>query len=415
MNRITTDTAVQDLFGTGRDGFTDGDAGTGVATTRLNAAFFNTVQEEIARCVEGDGETLAADEYTQLDDAVQRAATRSVQGLDRFRILRGLTFELTDGSRVVLFDAGEYTFEGRRYVITDAKLIAADCDFFTCPVSQDTYFFMAPEDPDAPSTPPARDTIYVEQISVANGAAAPATPVGTALFAMIVTDATEATDVTYFDRGPALSYNGGGITVRAPQPTSGSGAVPSVLSAAVVPLFGQTAPFEGEDLGSLDTPNVARPTNRSFFNTVHSRRRRLRSEIDTTHPFAMVEDFTFFGTSVGGGVGAAALSVQGQTLDQANYPDGTVVRMVAHVVATDATDPTDSYSATVYGHAAIDAGVWASVTSTVVNETSGGEAISQADFAVVGGVLQLSLTGHSTDDLRWFGEIKLVILGPVTP
>lgn len=54
MQRIDTATAVQDLFGAGKHGFGD----TPPNQTQLDAAFFNNVQEEIARVIENAGGAL---------------------------------------------------------------------------------------------------------------------------------------------------------------------------------------------------------------------------------------------------------------------------------------------------------------------------------------------------------------------
>jgi hypothetical protein len=60
MKRIQTSTAVPDMFGPGKSGFTDGDASVGVPATDLNAAFFNQLQESIVRVQEEVG--LAEDD-----------------------------------------------------------------------------------------------------------------------------------------------------------------------------------------------------------------------------------------------------------------------------------------------------------------------------------------------------------------
>jgi hypothetical protein len=70
MQRIDTPTAAQDLFGPGKPGFTDGSIPGGVPTTRLNAAWFNAAQEEIARVIEAAGLVLDPGDYTQLLQAI---------------------------------------------------------------------------------------------------------------------------------------------------------------------------------------------------------------------------------------------------------------------------------------------------------------------------------------------------------
>lgn len=56
MKRIDGEFAVADLFGTGKPGFGDGNPLTAVRATRLNAKFFNGVQESLIRVQEAAGQ-----------------------------------------------------------------------------------------------------------------------------------------------------------------------------------------------------------------------------------------------------------------------------------------------------------------------------------------------------------------------
>lgn len=415
MRRIESPTAQIDKFGTGKNGFTDGDALSGIPPTQLRGSWFDSAQEEIARAVEGSGNDLSPANNFQLDDTVQGAATRSLQGTDLFRVLRGLTFTLTGGSLTVTLDDGEITVDGRRYVVTDAKLAAGSFDSWALTASRDTYFYIAPEDPGALASPPDRTTIYLERVETANGAGAPATPAGTSLFAMVASDGTEATDVTYYNRGPAIVATGGGICARPPTPIAGTGVPNPAGCVDVVPQIGHQGVFAGENLGSLDHPSASRPTNLSFFNGVHSRRRRLRTSVDASAPMALVDEYTFHSSTAAGGTTHVALTANDLTLDDANFSDATVVRANVTIVAMDETDPTDCYSATLSGHAHLDGGAWTVVSSTVLDDDVGGEAIVAAAFENNAGVLSLALTGHSTDALRWFAKVEIVMTGPAAP
>lgn len=71
MQRITTSTRAVDLFGPGKDGFKDGNLGLGISATQLNAALFNSIQEEICNVIEAAGISLDVDTRTQLVKAIQ--------------------------------------------------------------------------------------------------------------------------------------------------------------------------------------------------------------------------------------------------------------------------------------------------------------------------------------------------------
>lgn len=66
MQRISTLTRAQDLFGAGKDGFVNGNPALAIASTDLNADWFNSMQEEVANAVEGSGQTLDVGNRSQL-------------------------------------------------------------------------------------------------------------------------------------------------------------------------------------------------------------------------------------------------------------------------------------------------------------------------------------------------------------
>lgn len=71
MKRIDTATAVADLFGTGKSGFTDGNPLVPTPATQLSAAFFNLLQEELCRVIEAGGGVLDGAKYDQLLTALR--------------------------------------------------------------------------------------------------------------------------------------------------------------------------------------------------------------------------------------------------------------------------------------------------------------------------------------------------------
>ena len=70
MQRINTSSAAANLFGAGKSGFQDGNPATATAATFFNAAWCNSVQEEIASVIESVGTTLNSASYTQLLTAI---------------------------------------------------------------------------------------------------------------------------------------------------------------------------------------------------------------------------------------------------------------------------------------------------------------------------------------------------------
>lgn len=71
MHRIDTPTAQKDKFGAGKNGYTDGNPQVGTPATDLNAAMFDSIQEEICSVVENTGIALNAGDNTQLLTAIE--------------------------------------------------------------------------------------------------------------------------------------------------------------------------------------------------------------------------------------------------------------------------------------------------------------------------------------------------------
>lgn len=70
MHRIDTPTAQVDKFGTGKNGFTNGDPSTGRRATDLNSDMWDAVQEEICNTIEKSGITLDKTQHDQLYKAI---------------------------------------------------------------------------------------------------------------------------------------------------------------------------------------------------------------------------------------------------------------------------------------------------------------------------------------------------------
>lgn len=75
MHRIDTPTAQKDKWGAGKNGYTDGDPTTGVKATALNAAIFDSLQEEICNAIEKSGMVLDPNDNTQLYKVLSAIST----------------------------------------------------------------------------------------------------------------------------------------------------------------------------------------------------------------------------------------------------------------------------------------------------------------------------------------------------
>lgn len=78
MHRIDTPTAQVDKFGAGKNGFTNGDPGTGHRATDLNSDMWDAVQEEICNAIEKSGLALNKDQHDQLYQAIVKIITSKI-------------------------------------------------------------------------------------------------------------------------------------------------------------------------------------------------------------------------------------------------------------------------------------------------------------------------------------------------
>lgn len=393
MKRIDTSTVEVDKHGTGRDGFTNGDPGVPTPATQLDETWFDHTQEELCRAVENDGATLDDDNFNQLDDAIQHAAVRGVcADPTADYILRGLTFTVNGASLSIALAAGEFVQNGRRYVITAAKLAASGDDTHTLTASRDTYFYIARDNPG--SIAPSQETVHVEQSAVANGASAPSTPAGTLLFAMVVSDGTGSTFVTYFNRGPSI-VDEGGATIRL-RPALGVGAArPALLRGE-----GQT----------IDIGVHAGESNDGYWRDIHVERTHIRTTASSLQSYLDNFEFTAIAATSAGG------STDVNLLDAASYPDGSAAHVEVRIVGIDPSDPTDGYSARIECHVHQDGGTtWtldgSGGTPSFVDGNGAIAAGVAVAFNVSGSQLRLGITGHGTDAMRWALAVRVLISG----
>lgn len=79
MHRIDTPTAQKDKFGAGKNGYTDGNPQVGTPATDLNAAMFDSMQEEICAVIEAAGIPLDPNNNAQLLAAFQSIIVNNAQ------------------------------------------------------------------------------------------------------------------------------------------------------------------------------------------------------------------------------------------------------------------------------------------------------------------------------------------------
>ncbi|HGH6718284.1 TPA: phage tail protein [Neisseria meningitidis] len=129
MQRISTSSAVADLFGSGKAGFRNGDLPRGVLPTAFNAEWCNHVQEEICNVIEGAGVALNPDKRDQLlaalkklideqSDAVKTTANQEIAGDKTFTGLTTLKKGAIVADSVGDFNANQYLQIGANNVNT---------------------------------------------------------------------------------------------------------------------------------------------------------------------------------------------------------------------------------------------------------------------------------------------------------
>ncbi|MDZ7920768.1 hypothetical protein [Rhodoferax sp.] len=144
MKRIDTPTKQVDLFGAGKHGFRDGDNNAGISPTKLDAAWFNDLQEEMMNIIEGAGLTPTAGVRTQVYQAIQvmiATATQDYKTSVRFTttaniVLNGLGTQaggdwagaLTSNDRILVKDQTVGTQNGWYAAAAGAWVRTTDAD-----------------------------------------------------------------------------------------------------------------------------------------------------------------------------------------------------------------------------------------------------------------------------------------------
>jgi hypothetical protein len=104
MQRITAANRVADLFGAGKDGFTDGSPTGGIPATFLNALWFNQMQEEVANAIEATGQVLSEADTLQLTRAIRPGRGADITAAPTITIGAGNYFYVTGDATITDID-----------------------------------------------------------------------------------------------------------------------------------------------------------------------------------------------------------------------------------------------------------------------------------------------------------------------
>lgn len=292
-----TTNVVEDQYGSGRHGFTDGsplmwDVSLGVNgdATEVVARWCNSVTLNTKNaCIEANGAPGpagddVADDTFELAKAVNSAAN-VLTGESSF-IASGLEFATDVANFNVTLSLGKLVFMGRKYHVTAANLNAITVvvdgsdagtgNAFALIASRDHYVSIGPLADDDANVIAAQGSIFTITVQdVANGATAPSAPADETIIGVLVTDGTGVQSVRYYPR-IVLDSDGQGIEVGSvPSLTHPfSTYMPSGTDGVILPRSA------GADIGSLST--ASRPTQATggkFVGSIHARGLWLRSGI----------------------------------------------------------------------------------------------------------------------------------------
>lgn len=409
MERNTDPTRAIDPFGTGEDGFTDGDATMGIPRSIVGAAIMNNFQEEIARAVEGSGQVVqntALDQFFQLDDAINgMAALQGAGDLEDFSnaraVIGGLRVASTGASLNVQPEPGQFVFDGRRFVITQSKLDAAGHDDFLLVASRDNYLYISSELPGAPGI--NRNTVHIEQLDVVIGASAPLTPADTFPFARLTTDGSGVTASAYPNHHIpfATQQNGTGVQLRRGRGTS--------FLCSLVPDSSS-----GVHLGLVTSIDFGDQSGINMWRSFASQHRYLRSTASGLNPGAIIEEYTRHATTLGSSDTTAII-----LYDDTDYDDGTVIEIECHATALNEFADASGYAARSWFMVVKSAGAWnlngSGLAEPEREDGNGAIGAGVTMFPQISGDnLTLLVTGHSgaSDILRWFVDFKVNISSP---
>ncbi len=409
MRRNNGDNTNLDILGDGSNipGFSDGTPDTfeplqelNSNASEINAKFMNDAQENVKIAgVEGNGAPGPApgdpsDDQFELSSAVNGAANTysGASSFSSFATSEGLIFSVAAGLTVNL-SPGIFVLLGKKYHATAAKLGAftvqvggADAGTgsqFTLLASRDHYVSIGVDTDE--------DTIQIQVRDVAFGAAPPAVPTGTFVFAILVTDGATLDVARFPAHGPRIiTGTSSGWSFERPGLSGSSGAI---------------IPFPGANgnVGALATEaNPLETDGGAFIGTVFQQRVHVRTPTSSGRREDRSTKFTDFATTSG------AVSATMDVVDLDDLPNSSIVEVQAVVVAY--SDSNQAFTHTVARMArktsAGAMGLVGSLRSITGPDDPGGLGVTVTIVFLAGNVVQIQVTGVAATDLTWVAKIE---------
>jgi hypothetical protein len=420
---------VVDAFGSANHGFTDGSAelfdamlGLSGDATEVDARWCNDVTLNIKlACREGNGTrgveaNAINDNNFELTAAVNTAA--NVLTGDSSFVSSGLRFTTSGANFNVTLDAGRLVYLGRKYHVLASQLEAIDVevdgsaagtgDAFTLIASRDHYISIGPRADTDPLVVAAKSALFTITVQdVANGAAAPSSPSGEEIWAVLVTDGTGVTSVRYYPSAVIETDDSGGGLQIGDVPgltTPFSTYMPDGTTAVLMPRVG------GANLGALST--AAEPTQDNggrFFGTIFGRGLWLRSGLAGSDVFdGRVFPVNRRTTTIAGATSNVSL------VNLANLANASAVRVEITAVAYSSANQVFSRKISRCA-SKTSAGVMTLDGSDVTMGSDHDPGATGATVATTlsANVVRASVTGAIGHNFTWFVSAEVFLMGGI--
>jgi hypothetical protein len=236
MRRISTATRVIDKFGTGKDGFTNGNAVSGIAATDLEDVWFDHVQEEISNVVEGAGLTLDTSNRAQLLAAIQRMFAPAIG------VARNVSMSIASASASATLTADEITvgvaLGGKKFLLSNfsqtinlATTGAGGMDTGSAPASSFVGIYAAFNPTTGARTLFAQSANGVKLPEVYGGSNIPAGYTASALVSVVPTNASSQF-APVFQADRSVSFAASNVLTS----SAVVNASPTIVNALIVPM-----------------------------------------------------------------------------------------------------------------------------------------------------------------------------------